>query len=352
MIRFEAGTVLNILSQLDQYEKLADSITGCLDHERTRGINEFLFKEVQPLCSLYDLSLTRQQLTLFIADTGRTSAISRVVLKLRIQDMRRILTGELRHRLAVFIPPDRAEFFDLQEQPDSAVARAFPEAVPELRSAGTCIALDLATAGVFHLIRAAEYGLRLSATKGLGITFTFPIEFATWGNVLNAIDDKLKEVKKMQRAEARASCLQFYAGIVQEMRAFQVIWRDPNSHARAMYDTDQAISAYNHVNRLLERVLKMVVSYCGEPPDHEANHANPQHCLAMIEPHFIVGAKPPRFAEPAEGSFDNPAFGQDFETFGVVAPPHDFQMQFAKGPQLLDPLDQSAQVTAIRPDDS
>ena len=95
----------------------------------------------------------------------------------------------------------------------------------------------------------------------------------------------------------------------------------------------------------------MPFSYRGEASDHEANHANPQHGLTMIQPHLIVTAQASRFAEPAKGSFDYPTFGQDFETFGVVAPPYDFQMQLAERPQLFDPLDQSAQVAAIGPDD-
>ena len=95
----------------------------------------------------------------------------------------------------------------------------------------------------------------------------------------------------------------------------------------------------------------MPSSYRGEAPDHESNHANPQHGLTMIQADLIVGAQAARFAEPAEGSFHDPAFGQDVETLGVVAPPHNFQMQFAEGPQLFDPMDERAQVAAVGPDD-
>ena len=69
---------------------------------------------------------------------------------------------------------------------------------------------------------------------------------------------------------------------------------------------------------------------CGsKASDHEANHANAQHGLAMIEPHLIIGAQPPRLAEPAKGSFDDPAFGQNLESFGSITAPHEFQMKFA-----------------------
>src|SRR5271170_8022017 len=78
-------------------------------------------------------------------------------------------------------------------------------------------------------------------------------------------------------------------------------------------------------SRELERVLKMVSCGIREASDHETNHANANHRFAMIQTHFIVAAQAPRFVEPAEGSFYNPAFGQDLKAFGAITPPHDFQ---------------------------
>ncbi len=42
---------------------------------------------------------------------------------------------------------------------------------------------------------------------------------------------------------------------------------------------------------LSERVLKMAISYSGKASDHEANHANPDHGLAMIQAHLIVSCR-------------------------------------------------------------
>ncbi len=100
----------------------------------------------------------------------------------------------------------------------------------------------------------------------------------------------------------------------------------------------------------LERVLKMAISYSGKASDHEANHANPDHGLAMIQAHLIVSAEAARFVKPAKGPFHNPALGQHPEALGLVATAHDFQMQFAEGPQLLDPLNELAQIATIGPD--
>src|SRR5271166_6095998 len=85
--------------------------------------------------------------------------------------------------------------------------------------------------------------------------------------------------------------------------------------------------------------------------DHDPNHANSQHGLAMIEADLIVAAQPPRFIEPAKGSFHDPAFGQNFESLDLVAPPDDFQFEFAVGPELFNPGHQSPQVAAVGPND-
>ena len=68
----------------------------------------------------------------------------------------------------------------------------------------------------------------------------------------------------------------------------------------------------------------------------------------MIQPHFMVAAEPPRFAQPAKGSFDDPALGQDLKSPGLIASPHNFHSQPAKGPQGFDPLHQGPQITAVR----
>src|SRR5882757_5162752 len=68
----------------------------------------------------------------------------------------------------------------------------------------------------------------------------------------------------------------------------------------------------------------------------------------MIQPHFMVATEPPRFAQPAKGSFDDPALGQDLKSPGLIASPHNFHSQPAKGPQGFDPLHQGPQIPAVR----
>ena len=85
--------------------------------------------------------------------------------------------------------------------------------------------------------------------------------------------------------------------------------------------------------------------------DHNSNHANPYHRLTVIQANFIISAQAPRLKQPAERAFYYPSSRQDFETFNVVATADNLQSQFAEGTQLLHPVNQGSEITAVGPDD-
>ncbi len=100
----------------------------------------------------------------------------------------------------------------------------------------------------------------------------------------------------------------------------------------------------------LERVLKMPSCSC-QAADHNSNHANPYHRLTVIQANFIISAQAPRLKQPAERAFYYPSSRQDFETFNIVATADNLQSQFAEGTQLLHPVNQGSEITAVGPDD-
>jgi hypothetical protein len=68
-----------------------------------------------------------------------------------------------------------------------AVVEKFPAAADDLEEAGRCLALQLPTAAVFHLMRVNELGLYTVATA-VNAKYTNP----NGNDVLKAIDDALK----------------------------------------------------------------------------------------------------------------------------------------------------------------
>src|SRR5712675_3373576 len=85
--------------------------------------------------------------------------------------------------------------------------------------------------------------------------------------------------------------------------------------------------------------------------NHNANHANSNHRLAVIQAHLIVTAQSAGLGEPAKGSLNDPSLGQNLEAFGTVTSAHNLQPQPAERAKLLNPLNQRPQVAAVGPDD-
>jgi hypothetical protein len=158
------------------------------------------------------------------------------------------------------IEPSKAQFFVR----DDLFGKAFHDAAPaditaEIKAAGNCLALDLKTAAVFHLMRTAELGLRKLANR-LGARLKHPLEFADWGRVIDACDAKLKNLKPTTRGKKKSAHLEFYANAISECRAFKETWRDCVMHARrADFSTKEAVAVFERVrdfmNRLAERGL-------------------------------------------------------------------------------------------------
>src|SRR5271166_1438370 len=88
-----------------------------------------------------------------------------------------------------------------------------------------------------------------------------------------------------------------------------------------------------------------------QAPDHDPDHANANHRRTVVQANLIVSAQPPRLEQPAESALYHPSSGQYFETFDVVAAADNLQSQFAEGTQLLHPVDQGSEISAVSPDD-
>src|ERR1019366_10263010 len=73
------------------------------------------------------------------------------------------------------------------------------------------------------------------------------------------------------------------------------------------------------------------------PAKHQTDHSNVNHCLRIFGSGFVVADQPAVLDEPAEGSFDNPAFGQHLETTLVLKARDNFQAQRASLAMRCDP---------------
>jgi hypothetical protein len=142
------------------------------------------------------------------------------------------------------------------------VKKSFPDASSDIRDAGNCIATDLGTAAVFHLMRAVEWGLRaLCANLGIlrvrktnkpGKRKFIPIEYSQWERMLDAVYDSVdKKIDKLGPGKKKQDLQEFYYPLLRDLKGFKDAWRNHVMHSRAEYSTKTAIDIFEHVRAFM-----------------------------------------------------------------------------------------------------
>lgn len=160
---------------------------------------------------------------------------------------------ELCKKHFVFIPSEKLGYLEKDELFGQSVCEVFPLASDEIKDAGNCLAADLDTAAVYHLMCAVEHGLRKLAGK-LGVKSVkkgIPVSKGTWKEVIDALQAKVNapcprsSVRKQKDAE-------FYNELLIETRAFERFWRNKVMHARVRYTASDAQNTFSHVKRFMQ----------------------------------------------------------------------------------------------------
>lgn len=171
----------------------------------------------------------------------------------------------------LYVDKDRANYVDnpgaLFEQD---VREAFPNAVPDMKEAGNCLAADCNTAAVFHLMRVVEWGLRALAghlgftqmvakQKANGRQIYAPVEYLEWERILNQLHDRVDErIEAMPRGPEKQAAQQFYYPLLQEIAGIRDAWRNHVMHARRDYLAQDADAVLKHVQRLMAKLATQV----------------------------------------------------------------------------------------------
>jgi hypothetical protein len=145
------------------------------------------------------------------------------------------------------------------------VKKSFPSAVEDIKNAGNCLAVELPTAAVFHLMRVSEHGLRRLArklqVKVIDKKQLCPLEYAEWDKVITAIDNKIKAMKpSLPKGPKRQTQLELYSEANQHCLFMKDIWRNTISHTRKPYSSLEAQSVFERVRdfmQFLDRALRV-----------------------------------------------------------------------------------------------
>lgn len=249
---------------IDRYQREMDKPRGTLVSRRTaKGIFEHFQRDYVEFCAEAQWPEARERLgnLLNILSNGhlglplfRGKLPTAERIKTELGELDMAIYNELEARQFVVVEKDKGDFFEAISLFGEAVIAAFPSAADDIRAAGHCIALDLNTAAVFHLMRTAEIGLRILAKK-LGVKLRHPLEFAEWGTVIDACNVRLTELKPITRGKKKAAQLELYANAVSECRAFKETWRDCVMHARRSdFSSKEAETVFERVCAFMRRL--------------------------------------------------------------------------------------------------
>lgn len=164
-----------------------------------------------------------------------------------------VLQDELASKLFLFVPADRAPYWEKDDLLSDKTKAAFPKAAAELRGAGNAYAAALPEGTVFYSMRAVEHGLRAFAAD---VELTFDVQ--QWGNIIDEIESKIKGwstngIPGMAKAD-KDERLQFLSAAAKEFTYFKDGWRNYVAHAKVPYTEGQALTVLNHVVDFIERL--------------------------------------------------------------------------------------------------
>jgi hypothetical protein len=166
-------------------------------------------------------------------------------------------------RLAVVFK-DQAQFFEQDELFGPKFHGMASVAInSEIKAAGNCLAADLPTAAVFHLMRVAERGLHaLAVHLQIPQIKPYPLEFSDWREVIQAIgnklDDMAKRVDLTPRGLAKDQEIQFNRGLLNALTFFKEAYRNPVSHLRGTYNEHGARDVYRRVEDFMKELASRV----------------------------------------------------------------------------------------------
>ncbi len=167
------------------------------------------------------------------------------------------LTKELKGRLIdqaeatlfLGIEPSNTQFYKNTDLFGNDVAMGFPSTMYDIEEAGKCLALNRATACVFHLMRVLEIGLRALGAS-LKDASLDPGKNPTWVKILRRCRGELEKDAVDRTPEWRKD-ESFYSDAAARLMAVKDAWRNPTMHVRAKYTEEEALDIWNHVKAFM-----------------------------------------------------------------------------------------------------
>ena len=226
--------------------------------EEAANIEAILFSTAEVLCREADLTESLAMLNRLKGDFAL--GISNGDARKSVQLLHGVMLNEMRRCNLFLAPKDRGFFHDNPRLFGEAVRDAFPSARMDICEAGNCWLFGRNNAVVYHLMNAAEIGLRaLAKDRRVSLPRGRPIEFAEWGTLIGAVDTAAQLIRNWRASPVKAEAERFYADALMSVRAFNNGHRTHINHARGRpYHDDETRALMGHVERFLRGLTRYI----------------------------------------------------------------------------------------------
>jgi hypothetical protein len=199
-------------------------------------------------------------------DEGPDGPIDVAEFETEIRHLRETIEEELKEHGYVHVAADRVKYLVQKHPFGEKVTERFSSAVYDIQEAANCMAVEANTAAVFHLMRAAEHGLRaLAHDRRVAMPKGAPIDLATWEEIIRQLENAEIAIQSYPKTAAREAQFKFYHGALMEFKRFKNKFRNGIMHTRDAYDRHEAHSALEHVRDFM-RILASQISETKRTP--------------------------------------------------------------------------------------
>ena len=165
-----------------------------------------------------------------------------------VKHIERTIIYEVEDKLFMFLPPDRAGYYDQKELFGTAVNAKFPTIQFDVVEAGNCYASGRGTAAVFHLMRIMETGVQEFGKK-------LSVALVTEKNWQNILDEINKAIKKLPPKDPSTVAMSQASA---NLYAVKLAWRNEVMHPKDTYTLEEADNLIRQVKIFMEQLATIV----------------------------------------------------------------------------------------------
>lgn len=209
------------------------------------------FMRIKDRCDQLNLDVCLVKLNKII-QSHCTRAYTYWQLREDLKVLRERINDEVSSRLFMFIPPERAKYYQNQMLFGQKVEERFPRAADDIAEAGKCFAAGRWTGVVFHLMRVMEIGVQEFAAK---LRVSLPSD-KMWGQMLNEIDQTITGMpRRTAKQREKATPLEEAAVYLHHVKN---VWRNPTMHPKESYTEEEAERVFSNVKHYMQHLVTIL----------------------------------------------------------------------------------------------